>query len=624
MAGDGLEVESVSGKLLAQYEAVRRQEHEEITALLETLGRVDSLPENEMEQVRDALFHTNHPFLMVMVGPFGSGKSSIINALLGGEVLEVGPIPTTDHIAILRRGSDVQRSRAGDIETVFHPSPLLENLSLVDTPGLESVFRTHDEVTRRFLHRADVVILVMIATQVLTASNLEYLQQLKVYGKRVIVAVNQVDVLEPSERDQVRDFVQEQSRLHLGVEPLIWLVSARQALEAQQEMPRDEILWDESGFADIEAYIKETLGDVERFRQKLETPVQVCQNVTKSALALVQEQQAALDTHRKTVENIDAQIEQGRREQQKTVDDALTNIENTWNEASARGSGAIGDLFQFSRGIGLFFGGLGEIIGVGRLMRRFQGRTRAETAFEQHKVRETLQQIPGAVDKLGPRLEGRDLQDINDLVDYTRQAVQALPTNLSDKVIGKIQTPLRYERSFLRDIRSRLDDVLRQAERFETSHLDRTLRNSLIILALWEIMTVCLVLAVAAGGMGSISSEIGSVFVVFAVGIGMVILGLALVPLRGWFLRKNYERRLRHQRDEYLEILRRAAQEMTAHGVQLRRDSTAPFTRLVESQNELLEELRVDLLARQQTLTRIQGGLADLAPKPDRMVKDQP
>jgi GTPase SAR1 family protein len=615
--------EQLSGKLLAQYEAIRRQEHEEITALLESLGRVDSLPENEMEQVRDALFHTNHPFLMVMVGPFGSGKSSMINALLGEEVLDVGPIPTTDHIVILRRGSDVQRSRAGDIETVFHPNPILENLSLVDTPGLESIFRTHDEVTRRFLHRADVVVLVMIATQVLTASNLEYLQQLKVFGKRVIVAVNQVDVLEPAERDQVRDFVIEQSRQHLGVEPLVWLVSAREALEAQQETPRDEILWDESGFADIEAYIKETLGNVERFRQKLETPVQVCQNVTESALALVQEQQAALDAHRKTVENIDAQIEQGRREQQKTIDDALTSIENIWNEASARGSGAIGDLFQFSRGIGLFFGGLGEIAGIGRLMRRFQGRTRAETAFEQHKVLETLRQIPEAVDKLGPRLEGRDLQDIDDLVDYTRSAVQELPTTLSGKVIGKIQSPLHYERSFLRDIRGKLDDILRDAERFETSHLDRTLRNTLIILALWEIMTVCLVLAVAAGGFGGVSTKLGSVFVIFAVGIVMVIVGLALVPLRGWFVRANYERRLRHQRNEYLDILRRAAQEMTAHGVQLRRDATAPMTRLVESQGELLGTLRTDLLVHQQTLTRIQGGLADLAPKSDRVTKEQ-
>ena len=154
----------------------------------------------------------------------------------------------------------MQRTRAGDVETVFHPSPLLENLSLVDTPGLESVFRTHDEVTRRFLHRADVVVLVMIATQVLTASNLEYLQELKTYGKRVIVVVNQVDVLEPDEREQVREFVLEQGRLQLGVEPKIWLVSARQAMAAQQETPRDEIAWDESGFADIEEYIRRDAG----------------------------------------------------------------------------------------------------------------------------------------------------------------------------------------------------------------------------------------------------------------------------------------------------------------------------------------------------------------------------
>lgn len=615
----------ISSRLLSQYEAVRRHEHEQITALLETLGRVDGLPESQMEQVRDALFHTNHPFLMVMVGPFGSGKSSIINALLGQEVMEVGPIPTTDHIVILRRGTDVQRTRAGDIETVFHPSALLENLSLVDTPGLESVFRTHDEVTRRFLHRADVVVLVMIATQVLTASNLEYLQELKVYGKRVIVVVNQMDVLEPDEREQVRDFVLEQCRLHLGVEPHIWLVSARQALAAQQEAPRDEIAWDESGFADIEAYIKETLSDVERFRQKLETPVQICQNVTGSALVLVHDRQAALDNHRKTVENIEAQIEQGRREQQQTVDEALESIGHTWDEAGARGSEAIGELFQFSRGIGLFFGGLGEIVGLGRLFRRFRGRTRAETAFEDHKVRETSRDVPKAVEKLGPRLEGRDLQDIDDLVDYTRQAVQELPPALSDKMIGKIQSPLHYERSFLRKVGGPLDDIVRGAERFETSHLDRTLRNWLIILALWEILTLCLVLAVAGGAFSSTAPDVSTLLLVFAVGIGFVLLGLALVPLRGWFLRKNYERRLRRSRDEYLETLRRATDDLIAHGVQLRRDATAPFTRLITSQTGLLEGLRSALGDHQQALIRIQGGLADLERskrKPDYVVKD--
>jgi len=607
-------VDNLSTKLLNQYEAVRRQEHEQITELLDVLGQVDGLPESEMEQARDALFHANHPFLMVMTGPFSSGKSSIINALLGENVMDVGPIPTTDHIVILRHGAELQRTRAGEIETIFHPSHLLENLSLVDTPGLESVFRTHEALTRRFLHRADVVVLVMLATQVLTAGNLEYLQELKVYGKRVVVLVNQVDVLEPSEREQVREFVFEQSRQYLGLEPKIWLVSARQAMAAQQETPRDEIQWDESGFADFEEYIKLTLNDAERYRQKLETPIQIVQNVTKTALGLVQLRQSSLDEQRKTVQNIDAQIEQGRRAQQQTVDDTLHEIENQWNETAARGSEAISELFQFSRGFSLFFRGLGEIVGIGRLFRRFRRQTQTENTFEQHKVIETLRQIPQTVDKLGPRLEGRDLQDIDDLVDYTRKAVDALPSGLSDKVIGHIQTPLRYERGFLRDVSSQLDDLTREAERFETKRLDRILRNTLIILALWELLIICLLVSVAANAFSNVVSGTQQFLVVFGVGFVLVIFGLGLVPLRGWFLSRAYERRLAHLRDKHLEILRRASEDAVKHGVQLRRDAVAPFTRMVEAQTEMIGKLRGDLLDQQQALLRIQSGLAAMHP----------
>jgi len=64
---------------------------------------------------------------------------------------------------------------------------------------------------------------------------------------------------------------------------------------------------------------------------------------------------------------------------------------------------------------------------------------------------------------------------------------------------------------------------------------------------------------------------------------------------------------------------------LIAHGVQLRQDATAPFTRLITSQTELLEGLRSALGDHQQALIRIQGGLADLERskrKPDHAVKD--
>ena len=98
---------SADTKLALDYEAIRRREYELITKMLEVLPRIDNLDEARIAQVRDALFHADHPFLMVFVGPFSSGKSSIINALMGKpDLLPIGPIPTTDRIAILRYGDE--------------------------------------------------------------------------------------------------------------------------------------------------------------------------------------------------------------------------------------------------------------------------------------------------------------------------------------------------------------------------------------------------------------------------------------------------------------------------------------------------------------------------------------
>jgi len=178
--------DTVDTRLVTAYEAIRRREYEVINDLLTVLPKIDTLGEERVAQVRDALFHADHPYLMVFVGPFNSGKSSLINALLGtDELLTVGPVPTTDRISILRWGIDTQRMESGgDVDTVFHPSPLLKKVSFVDTPGLESIFQKHEETTRKFLHRSDVVVLVMLATQAMTQSNIEYLQKLREYGKK--------------------------------------------------------------------------------------------------------------------------------------------------------------------------------------------------------------------------------------------------------------------------------------------------------------------------------------------------------------------------------------------------------------------------------------------------------
>lgn len=76
---------SSENKLVQDYEIIRRREYELITGMLDVLPRIDNVGEQQIGQVRDAMFHADHPYLMVLIGPFSSGKSSIINALLGKE-----------------------------------------------------------------------------------------------------------------------------------------------------------------------------------------------------------------------------------------------------------------------------------------------------------------------------------------------------------------------------------------------------------------------------------------------------------------------------------------------------------------------------------------------------------
>ncbi|MBZ0305387.1 MAG: dynamin family protein [Anaerolineae bacterium] len=597
-------------KLLAHYTRLRRQEHELLTKLIDTLEQVDNLPEDQMEQMRDALFHTDYPFMMMLVGPFSSGKSSFINAILGETILEVGAVPTTDHIHILRHGPQVQKAKTGDATVVFHPNPLLESLSFVDTPGLESVFEKHDTITRKFLHRADLVLLVMVATRVLSASNLDFLQELKGYGKRSIIVVNQIDLLEEEDRQTVRNFVEEQSRLHLGFEPIIWMVSSKQAMEAQRETPRDEILYDQSGFAEIEEYLAETLGDRERIKQKLETPLLIATNVLEKASTQVQENQVTLTEHRNTLKNIEMQIEEAATHQRQTVETSTADIDRQWSEATMRGSEAIGELFQFSRAFGQIISGLLELVGIASLLRRIGGRTRAEAAFEKHNVTEALTKIPEMVDMLGARLEGRDVQDLDDLVQYTNKKIGELPPNLKDKVIGRVQGPMNYDRSFLRRVRTELDNILNEARRFETKRLDRQLTNMLIIAAVWEIIVIAL--ALAFGIPAAQSANSGTLFAIFAVILLAAIGGLALLPLRGWLLERAYSKRMFDLKEQYHKILNDALKEQLAYGIQIRKDTTAPFTRLIESQAKLTDELKKQIDTSERAIEDVQKGLAIL------------
>ncbi|MBN8635574.1 MAG: dynamin family protein [Anaerolineae bacterium] len=604
-----------STKLAAEYDTLRRREHELITDLLDIVPKIDGLGEERVSQMRDALFHADHPYLIVLMGPYNAGKSSIINALLGTtDLLPVGPTPTTDRITILRYGEQASRTRSGDVDTVFYPSPLLQKVSFVDTPGLESIFREHEEITRRFLHRSDTVLLVMMATQAMTQHNLDYIRTLKEYGKQVILILNQVDLLTPEERETVRQYVTDQARTELGKNPEVWLMSSREAIDARHaDGTVDEEKWAASGIKQIENYVDTQLSDVPRLRQKLQTPLNIAQNVHGAALNAVRGNQSALDHYQSIAQNVEQQLTVFRRESDKVVVQTTDEVKAKFEDASKRGAEAIHEQFQFSRALGSMFRGLAELVGLSSIARSTSGGSYTRAAFESHKVFEPIAELPIIADKLPPRLEGKDLQDTDDLVKYAKKEIDALPALIKSKVIGTVQTPTRYDRTAMQGMRTELQVLEDEAKVVETEKIERALRNSLLYLAAYEIiMLVFAIFIWQANPFGTTGNGGSTELIVIIVILGLMLLGLAFLPLRGRQLANEYVKRMQVLAGKYSDILTRAANKQIDYGMNLRRDAIAPLTRLIDAQTEIHTGQLQRLQTAGEQLVKIEGDLTAL------------
>ncbi|HUS66064.1 MAG TPA: dynamin family protein [Kofleriaceae bacterium] len=198
----------------------------------------------------------DQPLLVTVMGEFSSGKSTFVNAFIGDEVAPTGITPTTATINVVKYGRErggrilyrdgrteslawtalFERLRALDADAarqislveVLLPLDSLARVSLVDTPGLNSILPEHEAVAREFIARADAVVWLFSAQQAGKASERGALAQVAAAGVRVLGVVNKVDQLGAGEDAAlVRHLGRELGGLVEAVVP----VSARRALE---------------------------------------------------------------------------------------------------------------------------------------------------------------------------------------------------------------------------------------------------------------------------------------------------------------------------------------------------------------------------------------------------------
>ncbi|PJF27218.1 MAG: hypothetical protein CUN53_04885 [Phototrophicales bacterium] len=208
-------------------------------------------------------------FLVVVIGEFNAGKSSFVNALLGDDLLPTGITPTTEAIELIRYGEETDRKprmRDDGIREWVHPNTGAPGVAIVDTPGTGSVFLKHETTAKSFLHRSDLVIFVISAKRAMTEAERLYLELAKNYGKKIILVINQIDLLEPNEQADVRRFVERQMENLLGIRPLLFMVSAKEARIARQE---GDLSGDPGGIEALKAHLRGVFAQVPPAKQKL-------------------------------------------------------------------------------------------------------------------------------------------------------------------------------------------------------------------------------------------------------------------------------------------------------------------------------------------------------------------
>jgi GTPase SAR1 family protein len=249
-----------------------------IREALKLSGRMDR--EHECEELMVKLAEDR--FTLVVLGQYNRGKSSLMNAIIGKEILPTGVLPLTSAITTLKYGpvermvisrlnsnfsEELPVSSLTDfvtenknpgnqkkVKTVYVelPVPFLRcGIEFVDTPGIGSSISANSLTTYSFLPECDAVVFTTSIDTPMTSLEVQFLNDIREYVNKIFLVVNKIDLLEDDERGKVLEYISEIIKREIGNDKLkIFPVSALLALSARKT--GDSLLFEQSGIKVLE------------------------------------------------------------------------------------------------------------------------------------------------------------------------------------------------------------------------------------------------------------------------------------------------------------------------------------------------------------------------------------
>ncbi len=593
--------------LNAPEEAILRTERELLLQLSQSLIRLEAGQEDRT-QLERARTHLDELFLLVVVGEFNAGKSAFINALLGQRLLEEGALPTTSRVHRIHHGDQISRTlHEADLEVISAPVEWLRDLNIVDTPGANAVIQRHQEITEDFVPRSDLVLFVTSADRPFSESERLFLERIRQWGKKVVIVVNKVDLLDDADVARVRAFVSDNAIKLLGVEPPIFLISAKLAQRAKfanqstnlplppstnlplSPAPQPTILelWSASRFEPLERYILDTLDEQERLRLKLLSPLGIADKLRVQYAAVAATRLEILADDFISIDDVERDLAAFGEDMSRDFQYRLGQIDATLYAMADRGITFIDQWLRIGRVFDL------------------ANSAKVREAFEREVVADTNLQLERQINDLIDWIVEREHKQWQGVMGYlNRRADQH-----KERMIGEVGG------SFEGNRRALLETVRRDTQRAigsfdhqaEAAKLAESVQSALAQTALVEVGALGLGALLVASLHTLLLDVTGLLFASTLAAIGLYVL-----PNRRRKARDELRAKVADLQTRLHEALTAQFGQEMSRSEQAMQEAIQPYTRFIRTEREKLTSIASDLTKIEQEMRTLRARIEAL------------
>lgn len=554
--------------------------------LRSSLIQFGAAPEDH-ETLADSIRQLDELFLLVVVGEFNSGKSAFINALLGQKLLKEGVTPTTTQINVIKFGETQERRVENEnLHILTAPVELLAELNIVDTPGTNAIIREHEAITQQFVPRSDLVLFVTSADRPFTESERAFLEQIRNWGKKVVIVLNKIDLFQSKEElDQVLNFIKENAHSLLGITPEIFPISARLALRAKLGEPG---LWKASLFEALEQYVQNTLDNKGRLTLKFMNPLGVGTHLVNKYLQVTNSRLDLLKTDFSTLEDVESQLSLYQQDMKRDFDFRMSDIDNVLFEMEQRGQDYFDETLRLPR--------VFDLLNKSRIQKEFEVRVVADVPH---------------------RIETKVNEMIDWLVDANLHQWQAVMEHIADRrrqheerIVGDAAGgSFHYDREQL------IEGVGREAQRVVDGY-DREVEARLMAEGAQTAVAALAVTEVGAVGLGTLITILATTASADATGIILAsvvaLLGLFIIPARKRQAKAELRQKIANLRAQLTKSLRTQFEHEMERGIMNINDAIAPYSRFVRAEQGKLSEVQAKLEDTKNGLERLKVQVSEV------------